>query len=277
MMEPNLAFLTHRPQSPGEFTFAFCTRLIGDQNIAANKTVGGGNSFEFPLYLYPDPNKSLWESQEQPSTAPGGRKPNLNPQFIAQMSERLGLRWLPDGRGDRVATFGPEDVFSYIYAIFHAPSYRARYADFLKSDFPRVPLTGNRALFRELAGLGDRLVALHLLEADGEASGWPGFPVPGDDTVAQVRYVAPDPASGRKGRVYINPTQYFDGVDPETWEFHIGGYQVAEKWLKDRKERKLSYDDKQHYQRTLAALAETATLMARVDEVIEEAGGWPLG
>ena len=86
----------------------------------------------------------------------------------------------------------------------------------------------------------------------------------------------PDAAQGRRGRVYINAEQYFDGVAPEVWEFHIGGYQVAEKWLKDRKGRTLTYDDIEHYQRTLAALAETMALMARVDEVIEERGGWPL-
>lgn len=81
---------------------------------------------------------------------------------------------------------------------------------------------------------------------------------------------------GSSGRVYINATQYFEGVEPEVWEFHIGGYQVAEKWLKDRKGRTLSYADIEHYQRTLAVLDETGYLMERVDEAIEEHGGWPL-
>lgn len=211
---------------------------------------------------------------EAPSTAPGGRRPNLAPEFIRDFSERLGLAWVPDGKGDRAATFGPEDVFSYIYAIFHSPSYRERYADFLKSDFPRVPLTRDADLFRALCALGDRLVALHLLEAT--AAGQPGYPVGGDNRVETLRYQEPDTASGRVGRVYINTEQYFDGVAPEVWAFHIGGYQVAEKWLKDRKGRTLTYGDIEHYQQTIAALAETMALMAQVDEAVEERGGWPL-
>ncbi|HEU0026162.1 MAG TPA: type ISP restriction/modification enzyme [Ktedonobacterales bacterium] len=235
-------------------------------------------NYTFPLYLYSDPAKpGLWGAEEAPSSGPGGRRANLAPEFVAAMAGRLGLRWVADGRGDRVATFGPEDVFSYIYAIFHAPGYRARYADFLKSDFPRVPLTSNVALFRALCGLGDRMVALHLLEAEGDPAGRPSFPVPGDNRMEQARYVEPDGEHGRRGQVYINATQYFEGVEPEVWEFHIGGYQVAEKWLKDRKGRTLSYDDIEHYQKTIAALTETAARMERVDEVIEEAGGWPLG
>jgi hypothetical protein len=209
-----------------------------------------------------------------PSIAPGGRRANLAPEFIRDFGERLGLAWVPDGRGDRVATFGPEDVFSYLYAIFHAPSYRERYADFLKSDFPRVPLTRDADLFRALAALGDRLVALHLLEVS--AAGRHSFPIAGDGRVEAVRYLEPDAAQGRAGRVYINAEQYFDGVSPQVWAFHIGGYQVAEKWLKDRKGRMLSYGDIEHYQQTIAALAETMTLMAQVDEAIEERGGWPL-
>jgi type ISP restriction-modification system protein len=120
-------------------------------------------------------------------------------------------------------------------------------------------------------------VALHLLEAAGDKAGRPSFPSGGDNRVEQVRYLELDAAAGRRGRVYINASQYFDGVEPETWEFHIGGYQVAEKWLKDRKGRTLGYDDIEHYQKTIAALSKTVTLMEWVDEVIEEAGGWPMG
>jgi hypothetical protein len=232
-------------------------------------------SYLFPLYLYPDAaGKDLW-SDEAPASAPGGRRANLAPEFIRDFGERLGPAWVADGRGDRVTTFGPEDVFSYLYAIFHAPSYRERYADFLKSDFPRVPLTRDLALFRALAALGDRLVALHLLEAS--AAGQPSYPIAGANRVEAPRYLEPDASQNRAGRVYINAEQYFEGVSPQVWAFHIGGYQVAEKWLKDRKGRTLSYADIEHYERTIAALAETITLMTQVDEAIEEHGGWPLG
>ncbi len=101
------------------------------------------------------------------------------------------------------------------------------------------------------------------------------YPIPGNNLVEQVRYTEPGQGA-EQGRVWINKTQYFEGVPPEVWEFHIGGYQVCEKWFKDRKGRVLSYDDLQHYQRVVAALAETRQIMEQIDEVIEEHGGWPL-
>ena len=115
---------------------------------------------------------------------------------------------------------GPEDVFHYIYAVLHSPEYRRRYADFLKSDFPRVPLPGSRALFTDLAALGARLAALHLMEADGADA--PDFNVAGDNRVDRVRYA--EPSDGTPGRVWINNSQHFEGVSPETWAFTIGGY-----------------------------------------------------
>src|SRR6185312_4045634 len=141
-------------------------------------------------------------------------------------------------RGDRQTTIGPEDAFAWLYAVLHAPSYRERYAEFLKMDFPRVPLTSNGDLFRALAGYGDALIALHLMEAtaDGVAS----YPVKGNDRVEGVRYTAPG-EGWPEGRVWLNATQYFGAVAPDVWEFHTGGSQVAEKWLKDRKGRTLHY------------------------------------
>ncbi|HKV83040.1 MAG TPA: type ISP restriction/modification enzyme [Ktedonobacterales bacterium] len=186
---------------------------------------------------------------------------------------RLGLAWIPDGKGDRQTTFGPEDVFAYNYAVLHSPTYRERYAEFLKSDFPRVPLTSDPALFRALCALGDQLVALHLLRE--RLSPITRYPIKGNNLVEQVRYT--EPTGDTPGRVWINKEQYFEGVPPEVWEFHIGGYQVCEKWLKDRKGRALTYDDLDHYQQTVAALADTRRAMDAIDEAIEEHGGWPLG
>jgi hypothetical protein len=269
MKDSNIAFLTHRPQSPGAFTFAYCTRMIGDQCVAANKTAGGGNSFQFPLYLYGGGKTHLFDNDDTEN----GRRPNLSPEFIADFAARLGMEFVADGKGDRQTTFGPEDVFAYMYAVFHAPAYRERYAEFLKTDFPRLPLTRNPDLFRSLCELGDELVSLHLLEKSGTQL--PSYPVAGDNLIENVRY-APPASDGTPGRVWINSTQYFEGVTPEIWEFHVGGYQVAAKWLKDRKGRTLAYDDLLHYQRTLAALAETLRLMDAIDATINAAGGWPL-
>jgi predicted helicase len=169
---------------------------------------------------------------------------------------------------------GPKDVFCYIYGCLRSPTYRSRYGAFLTRDFPRIPLTSNSDLFRELSRLGSRLVALHLMQADDLAPG-PRYEGLGQDRVETVRYSEPGQGS-EQGRVWINATQYFEGVPPEVWEFHIGGYQVCAKWLKDRKGRSLAYEDLTHYQRVVAALAETIALMRETDEVIEAHGGWPL-
>lgn len=183
------------------------------------------------------------------------------------------MDFVHDGKGDRVKTFGPEDVFSYMYAVFHSPTYRERYSEFLKIDFPRLPLTSNPDLFRSLCKLGDELVPLHLMEQT--ATNITSYPIAGDSLVEKVRYTAPGEGSS-EGRVWINNTQYFEGVPQSVWEFHIGGYQVCDKWLKDRKGRNLTYADLTHYQNTVSALSETIRLMAAIDDVIEKSGGFPI-
>ena len=160
----------------------------------------------------------------------------------------------------------------YIYAVFHAPSYRERYAEFLKIDFPRVPLTSNLELFRTLTAHGETLVALHLMERVGSPIS--SYPVAGDNIVDKVSFSENE--DGKTGRVYLNQTQYFDGVPLTVWNFYVGGYQVCQKWLKDRKGRTLSYDDLRHYSFIVSALFETIGVMGEVDTVIEGAGGWPL-
>ena len=188
---------------------------------------------------------------------------------IDDLSARLQLDFVPDGCGDLRKTFGPEDVFHYAYAVFHSLTYRSRYAEFLKIDFPRLPLTRDVALFRSLCALGKELVALHLMEHLPKLE--TSYPVAGDNMVDNVRYT--EPREGVPGRVWINQTQYFDNVPPEVWGYHIGGYQVCQKWLKDRKGRQLSYDDLTHYRGIIAALARTIELQTAIDEAI---GEWPL-
>ncbi len=164
-------------------------------------------------------------------------------------------------------TFGPEDVFHYIYAVLHSPTYRTRYAEFLKIDFPRVPITSDRPLFWSLVGKGAELVSLHLMESPALENLVTEFAVPGSDVVEKVRY------DDGKRRVHINGEQYFEGIEREVWEFHVGGYQVLEKWLKDRKGRKLTWDDQQHYQKIVVALKETIRLMGGIDGIIP---AWPI-
>lgn len=258
----NLSLITSRMTKGETFQHVQVARDIVEVICMSPKT--SNNGFVFPLYRYSTSKTDLFDD-----SAAGGRRPNLAPEFIADCSARLQLDFVPDGCGDLRKTFGPEDVFHYAYAVFHSPIYRSRYAEFLKIDFPRLPLTRDVARFRSLCALGKELVALHLMEQLPKLE--TRYPVAGDNTVDAVRYT--EPASGVPGRVWINPSQYFDNVPPEVWGYHIGGYQVCQKWLKDRKGRQLSYDDLTHYRGIVAALARTIELQAAIDEAIDE---WPL-
>ena len=325
----NRVLVTFRAIRESPWRHAF----VADGAVTKEYVSSLDNSFVFPLYLYPAASASKpgqaelgVESSPWP-VGPGGRRPNLNPAFIADLEKRLGMKFVPEmpdvGADQRVRPregasrqggtplqFGPEDVFHYIYAIFHSPTYRSRYAEFLKIDFPRVPLTSDVNLFRALCEKGAELVALHLLESPALENPITGYPVKGSNVVEKgfPKYVAPgepEPGTGKPlkaGRVYINAVaamssspsanvaaalrrqksgdvksplqgQYFEGVPPEVWNFHIGGYQVCEKWLKDRRGRTLSYDDTTHYQKIIVALKETIRLMAEIDAAIPK---WPI-
>jgi predicted helicase len=262
LREENLAFTCLRQTRRSEVgTFFVGKGLIGKDIVSIFDI-----ATIFPLYLYPETEEDrLLLAVMEPPT-PYGRRSNLNPNFTRACSRRLGLKFAGDGKGDLVVSWGPEDLFHYLYAIFHSPGYRHRYAEFLKIDFPRLPLTDKPELFRTLCGIGERLVALHLMDAHVDII--TGFPVVGDDVVEKVRFEA--------GRVYINPTQYFDKIPEATWNFQVGGYQVCHKWLKDRAGRRLSFDDLLYYQRIVAALTETRKLMEQIDLMVEKSGGWPL-
>ena len=235
----------------------------------------------FPLYVHPSE-----QSIEQGLYQRGERQPNLDQRFTAAMERRLGLRFIADGQGDLQETFGPEGVLRYIYAVFHSPTYRERYGQFLRADFPRVPLVDDPELFRTLVGLGGRLTRAHLLESSLTSQSAVSFPVAGDNVIEKgyPKYYGPgetppgENASAERGRVYISANakkgnkrgQYFEGIEPEIWEFRIGGYQPMDKWLKDRRGRALSYDDLSHYRRAAAALQETIGLMEEVDRAIND-------
>ena len=268
MLKSNMAvFIGRQGQAVGTniWDLLFCGETIEDFNLFRR-----GNNICFPLYLYP---KSLEEAEDlldisEAVESAGGRKPNLSPEFIEDVSERLKLSFIQDGKGNLKNTFGPEDVFHYMYGVFHSPTYRSRYAEFLKIDFPRLPLTSDIKLFRELCKVGERLKDLHLME--GEIKTITTYPQTGDNTVDKLRY------DEERERIYINKEQYFGNVPRRVWVFHVGGYQVCSKWLKDRKGRQLSYDDLTHYQRIVASLDETIDLMSNIDNIIEKNGGWPI-
>jgi predicted helicase len=178
-------------------------------------------------------------------------------------------------------TFGPEDVFYYAYAVFHSPIYRTYYAEFLNIDFPRLPLTGDKKLFAQLIAKGKELVELHLLKSPKVDDFITTYPEAGDNKVEKVSYIRAERTGALRreveaqihGSVWINNKQYFGELPEEAWNFKVGGYQVCEKWLKDRKGRVLSSEEITHYQRVIVALRETIRLMGEIDQVIVK---WPI-
>ncbi len=256
---PNVALVCLRQSRRGEAGTFLAVKGLINKDAVSLYDIGTA----FPLFHYPDSNELQL----------GSPRPNFTPSFIAAVEGRLGMKLEvgpagPAGRAARSANapyLTPESIFHYAYAIFHSPTYRSRYAEFLKIDFPRLPLTSDRELFFRLAGLGAELAGLHLMESPKLEQFITSFPEKGDNVVEKVQFA--------DGRVYINKAQYFDGVPESVWAFHVGGYQVCEKWLKDRKGRALAYEDVRHYQKIVVALAETLRLMAEIDRAIP---GWPI-
>jgi predicted helicase len=261
--QQNYALITSRMTKGESFNHVQISENIVEVICLSPKT--SNNGFVFPLYLYPTNTPTLFETE--PTNSPNGRRPNLAPEFIKELSAKLGLEFISDGKGDEKKTFGPEDIFNYIYAVFHSPQYRQRYAEFLKIDFPRVPLTSDKELFWELVKKGDRLVQLHLMKGTGKEIS--SYPVAGSNLVEQVKY------DENKQQILINSDQYFAGIPPQIWNFYIGGYQVCQKWLKDRKGRHLSYDDLEHYQQIISILGESIAIMETIDIIINKYGGFP--
>lgn len=188
-------------------------------------------------------------------------------QFLNSLSQKLGLRWNEDGCSEN--TYSTDDVAYYIYALFHSPAYRSTNDGSLRREFPRIPLTSNTKLFRDLVLLGNVLCSLHLMESpklDDRVTTLVG------DEQSEVETV-----SYSDETVWINKNKStgFCGVSDGVWNFYVGGYQVCEKWLKDRKGRTLSTSDIVHYQKIIVALSETIRIMKEIDEVIDQHGGWP--
>ena len=186
------------------------------------------------------------------------RRPNLNTEIVAQIAEKLGLTFTNE-KENKENTFAPIDLLDYMYAVLHSPTYREKYKEFLKIDFPRVPYPKDVATFWNLVKLGGQIRQIHLLESPTVEKYSTQYPINGDNVVSKVKYF--------EGKVYINDTQYFDNVPEIAWNFYIGGYQPAQKWLKDRKDRSLEFDDILHYQKIIVALTETNRLMKEIDRI----------
>lgn len=220
----------------------FIINIPSDQNLYRR-----GGATVFPLFTY--------------SVALGKtiRTPNLKPEIVAEISEKLGLPFAPDSDGGVTESFAPIDLLDYIYAVLHSPKYRETYKEFLKIDFPRVPYPTDKEMFWKMVKLGGEIRKLHLMESPLFDTLITTYPVAGTNEVVKL--------NRKDNRVYINNEQYFDGVSDLAWNFYIGGYQPAQKWLKDRKGRNLSDEDILHYQKIIVALTETDRLMKEIDEI----------
>ncbi len=253
LTRPNSALIVGRQgQAVGgdEWNVVFVTNYLSEQNIYRR---GGGTAF--PLYLYKDEVVQPMLGEELVGAS---RVPNLNFAIVDTLAAAVGLTFTRE-KDETDGTFAPVDILDYIYAVLHSPGYRETYKEFLKDDFPRVPYPKDAATFWELVALGGELRQIHLLESPVVSRFITSFNVDGDGIVEKPEY--------KNGNVYFNPTQCFENVPEVAWNFYIGGYQPAQKWLKDRKGRKLSYDDINHYQKIIVALTETDRIMKKIDQI----------
>lgn len=237
----------------------FLTKYISESRSWSRPGMQGIET-SAPLYIYPNT-----DAGQQDITDDGKPNLNLNQDIIKSIASRLGLHFTTE-KEDNKEAFSPIDLLDYIYAVLHSPKYRERYKEFLKIDFPRVPYPTDKKNFHKLVTLGGELRALHLMESPALDNFITGYPQTGDHIITKPKYKVTDPKN-RLGSVYINPTQHFTEVPETAWNFYIGGYQPAQKWLKDRKGRTLTSDDIRHYQQIIVALSETGRLMKKIDTV----------
>jgi predicted helicase len=226
--------------------YVFIGKNISDEHFISD------NSFKFPLYLYRETNG------QQLIGYTAERQPNLSLDIIKEIADKLGLTFTNEKETTN-DTFAPIDILDYIYAVLHSPTYREKYKEFLKIDFPRVPYPKDPATFWQLVKLGRQLRLIHFLEGPQVEKYITEYPKDGSNIVTRPKY--------QDDKVYINNTQYFNNVPLSAWEFYIGSYQPAQKWLKDRKGRTLEFEDILHYQKIIVALTETDRLMKEINKI----------
>lgn len=229
MLKENLSLISCRNQV--FTTLGFVSKNISDIRSFSNPG-SIGTDYVFPLYLYDENNSRI---------------PNLKKEIVDEIEKLVGK-------------VTPEDIFDYVYAVLHSPNYREKYKEFLKIDFPRVPYPNDKTSFKKLVGLGTELRLLHLLESPKVNNYITTYPIEGSDEVVKVVF--------NENKVFINKEQYFGNVMESVWNFYIGGYQPAQKWMKDRKTRTLNNEDIEHYQKMVVALTETERIMKEIDKVI---------
>jgi predicted helicase len=230
ILKDNIGLIAKRGLDENRSAVCFISRLMIDRRAWSRPGMQGAEQL-FPLYL---------------NLVDGTRIPNLNKEIVTEIEKIVGKTT-------------PEDILDYIYAVLHSPSYREKYKEFLKIDFPRVPYPKDKNTFKKLVSLGNELRSLHLLESPKVNQFITSYPIEGSDEVEKINY--------SNGKVFINQIQYFGNVPEIAWNFYIGGYQPAQKWLKDRKGRTLTNEDIEHYQKIIVALTETDRIMKEIDKI----------
>jgi predicted helicase len=249
LLKENVSLIFERQASIGDFTNIFISDKIIECHILGTMFSKG---YAAPLYLYTETTSQKSIGRKNNRTA------NLNPTIIDKIENTLGLDFTSEKETTK-GTFAPLDILDYTYAVLHSPTYRTRYKEYLKIDFPKVPYPKNENTFWNLVDLGGKIRQLHLLESDLVQNYITQYPIDGNNIISKVKY--------KDGHVYINDTQFFANVPDVAWQFYIGSYQPAQKWLKDRKNRKLEFEDILHYQKIIVALTETDRLMKEIDKI----------
>ncbi len=233
-LESNIGIVIQRQSTDDFYNHISITNFMIDNRYHFS---GKGIPVEMPLYLYSD----LDEKTKIKS-------PNINKEILLKIEKIAG-------------EIKPEDILDYVYATLHSPSYREKYKEFLKIDFPRVPYPENKDIFWKFVEKGAELKDLHLMKAGVLNNPITSFNIEGSNIIEKIIY--------KNGNVWINENQYFGDVPEIAWNFYIGGYQPAQKWLKDRKGRTLTNEDIEHWQKIIVALSETDRIMKEIDKIIK--------
>ncbi len=257
MLEENIGIIISRQiDKSGILPVFISNKIIDGHSVTSAVSI----SYQLPLYLYPERKEKKNNPLVQmilfePEVKYQSRTPNIKLELFEELKTNF------------TKEVTPEEIFYYIYAILYSNTYRTKYAEFLKIDFPRVPFTKNYKLFIKLGKLGQQLADLHLLKSKELDKTISKFPINGNNKVEKPRF---DTDQRDKGKVWINNEQYFNGIKQNVWQYQIGGYQVCEKWLKDRKERTLTLDEILTYCKIVTSLSKTIDLQIEIDKYFEE-------
>lgn len=256
LLKDNFALLTCNRQTSSDFRHAFISKIITERCSISLQT--GEVGYIFPLYLYTD------ENQQTVVEANKIRRPNLQIELVKQLLENVkDYTWIneySEKKESDQTKISPLDILDYTYAVLYSPKYREKYKEFLRIGFPRIPPAKDKKQFFELVKFGNNLRKLHLIE-DSELNTFSTkFPIRGENIVEKIKF--------ENDKVWINSTQYFEGVLKSVWDFYVGGYQPVQKWLKDRKGRTLNFEDLTHYQKIIKSLEKTIEVMKKIDEVL---------